>query len=198
MKRAYDNGVKDDVTFFIGNEIEHTPAYGKTTLFVVGLQNPDKIARIAQSMNITHIYLGANHSFNNTNLMYWEAVILELLKRDFWVTLDFDYKYYDDLADCLVSWNEHDRFITQISVKLPYATLLNYNTCIKIDDKDFRATNPGVWVHQLHDLQDRSKFTDWSQYSEDKPIIVADEPTETVVTSINDDILIVETTYNGA
>ena len=96
MKRDYDNGVKDDVKFFVGTEIEHTPAYEKKTLFVVGLQNPDKVAKLAQAMDIDHIYLGANHSFNNTNLMYWEAVILELLKRDFWVTLDFDYKYYED------------------------------------------------------------------------------------------------------
>ena len=197
MKRAYDNGVKDDVNFFVGTEIEHTPAYGKKTLFVVGLHNPDKIAKLAEAMGINHIYLGANHSFNNTNLMYWEAVILELLKRDFWVTLDFDHKYYDDVIDCLVAWNEYDRFITQISVKLPYASLLNYNTCVKIDDKDFRATNLGVWVHQLHDLQDRSKFTDWSKYGEDKPIVI-DEPTETVTTVITDDILIMETTYNGA
>ena len=198
MKRAYDNGVKDDVNFFVGTEIEHTPAYGKKTLFVVGLHNPDKIGKLAESLDIEHIYLGANHSFNSTNLMYWEAVILELLKRDFWVTLDFDHKYYDELTDCLVSWNEYDRFITQISVKLPYASLLNYNTCIKVDDKDFRATNPGVWVHQLHDLQDRSKFTDWSQYDKDKPVVIADEaPVETVTTVIEDNIVIVEH-YNGA
>ena len=149
-------------------------------------------------MDIDHIYLGANHSFNNTNLMYWEAVILELLKRDFWVTLDFDYKYYEDILDSLAAWNEHDRFITQVSVKLPYMSLLNYNTCVKIDDKDFRATNPGVWVHQLHDLQDRSKFTDWSKYGEDKPIVIANEPNETVVTTLTDELLILETVYNGA
>ncbi len=197
MKRAYDNGVKDDVNFFVGTEIEHTPAYGKRTLFVVGLHNPDKIAKLAETMGCDHIYLGANHSFNNTNLMYWEAVIVELLKRDFWVTLDFDYKYYNDIMDSLALWNEHDRFITQISIKLPYTSLLNYNTCVKIDDKDFRATNPGVWVHHLHELQDRSKFTDWSQYTKDKPIVVS-EPDESVTTVITDDILIVETTYNGA
>ena len=170
MERAYNNGTKDDVTFFVGTEVEHTPVYGKTTLFVVGLHNPDKIAKLAESMNIDHIYLGANHSFNNTNVMYWESVILELLKRDFWVTLDFDYKYYDAIVDSLAYWNEHDRFITQISVKLPYASLLNYNTCIKIDDKDFNATNPGIWVHNIHDLMDRKQFTAWTEYGKDEII----------------------------
>jgi hypothetical protein len=38
---------------------------------------------------------------------------------------------------------------------------------LKIDDKDFNATNPGVWTHSLHDLKDRNKFTPWSAYSND-------------------------------
>ena len=38
---------------------------------------------------------------------------------------------------------------------------------IKIDDKDFEATNPGVWCHSLHDLTNRAAFTDWSKYTQD-------------------------------
>ena len=37
MKRDYADGVKDDVEFFFGVEIEHTPAYGMDTLFVTGV-----------------------------------------------------------------------------------------------------------------------------------------------------------------
>jgi hypothetical protein len=55
-----------------------------------------------------------------------------------------------------------------ISVKLPYLTQFNYNATIKLDDKDFEATNPGVWTHRLHDLLDSTKFTDWDQYKEDE------------------------------
>ena len=57
-----------------------------------------------------------------------------------------------------------------ISVKLPYIQQLGYNAIIKLDDKDFKASNPGVWCHSLHDLMDREKFTDWSKYSLDKPL----------------------------
>jgi hypothetical protein len=57
-----------------------------------------------------------------------------------------------------------------ISVKLPYLQLLGYNAIIKLDDKDFAATNPGVWCHQLHDLKDRKVFTDWSKYTQDEVI----------------------------
>ena len=38
MKRDYDNGVKDNVVFFVGNEVEKTPAHMMRTLFVVGTQ----------------------------------------------------------------------------------------------------------------------------------------------------------------
>jgi hypothetical protein len=63
---------------------------------------------------------------------------------------------------------EHNNFIPQIRVPIPYIKLWNYNTMIKIDDKDFKATNPGVWCHSLHALMDREKFTDWSKYGLDK------------------------------
>jgi hypothetical protein len=62
---------------------------------------------------------------------------------------------------------ERDRFIPIIKVPIPYIKLWNYNTCVKIDDQDFAATNPGVWVHQLHDILNRDRFTDWSKYSQD-------------------------------
>ena len=44
MKRHYKNKpINDDVEYFVGNEVEKTPFYGRRTLFVVGLKNPKKI-----------------------------------------------------------------------------------------------------------------------------------------------------------
>jgi glutathione S-transferase len=63
---------------------------------------------------------------------------------------------------------EQSQFIPMLSVKLPYIKLLGYNTTIKLDDRDFASTNPGVWCHSLHDLKDRRVFTDWSQYTKDE------------------------------
>ena len=65
---------------------------------------------------------------------------------------------------------ENHNFIPMISVKLPYINQLGYNATLKLDDKDFRATNPGVWCHSLHTLQKRSVFTDWSKYTKDEPL----------------------------
>ena len=68
----------------------------------------------------------------------------------------------------LIELNEYDNIIPQIRVPLPYIKNWNYNTMVKIDDKGFDASNPGVWCHSLHDLMDREKFTDWGKYGLDK------------------------------
>ena len=57
-----------------------------------------------------------------------------------------------------------------ISVKVPHIRLFNYNATVKVDDTGFKESNPGVWCHRLHDLMDRSKFTDWSKYTKDEVI----------------------------
>ena len=62
MKRDYTNGQADNIIFFTGVEIEHTPAYGKKTLFVNGVQPVEDIALNLQGCE--HIFFGANHSFN--------------------------------------------------------------------------------------------------------------------------------------
>jgi hypothetical protein len=169
MNRDYATGTSEGVVFFTGREIEHTAAYGMDTLFVTGVQNPAEVLVLAKQEKVKHIYFGANQSFNpkSTNeLENWELMVLALLKQDFWCTLDFDVKFAEDVLEC--GFNEHRKFIPMISVKLPYLTQFNYNATIKLDDKDFEATNPGVWTHRLHDLLDSNKFTDWDQYKEDE------------------------------
>ena len=116
-------GHTEDTKFFIGTEVEHSPAYGQKTLFVIGPQNPKEILARALNNNCPHIYLGANQS-------------------------------YMPCSD----------------QELPYINQFNYNATLKLDDKDFKATNPGVWSHSLHKLQDRKVFTDWSKYTKDEII----------------------------
>jgi hypothetical protein len=164
----------EDAVFFIGTEVEHSPAFGMRTLFVVGVQDAAKIVGMAQKNNCEHIYFGANQSFTNPAINNasewnrWENMIGSCLMHGAWCTLDVDVSAAEGLIEG--SLIDHSRFIPMISVKLPYAKLYNYNTTIKIDDKDFQATNPGVWCHSLHDLQNRSTFTDWSKYTQDEVI----------------------------
>jgi len=167
MKRDYTNGQADNIIFFTGVEIEHTPAYGKKTLFVNGVQPVEDIALNLQGCE--HIFFGANHSFNPQSYKEhkaWENMILFFLEKEYLCSLDIPINQVEEFHES--GYCEYNNFIPQIRVPIPYVKLWNYNTMLKIDDKDFKATNPGVWSHSLHTLMDRSKFTDWSQYKNDE------------------------------
>jgi hypothetical protein len=171
MKRDYTTGKADGVQFFVGTEVEHTPAFGKKTLFVTGLQTTWDIQDQLSLKQIEHIFFGANHSFNPEGFEEWKAwedMIMYFLNKDYLCSLDIPLSAIEEFNDG--GLNEKDNFIPQIRVPIPYIKLWNYNTMLKIDDKDFKATNPGVWSHSLHTLMDRSKFTDWNQYKEDEII----------------------------
>jgi hypothetical protein len=174
MKREYQTGTSEDITLFVGIEIEKTPAYGLKTLFVVGVLNEQVITEVARNNNCTHIYFGANQSFATNGVndsrtwTSWENMIRYCLESGVWCTLDLDVREVEGLLEsCLV---EHRKFIPQISVKLPYLQQLGYNATIKLDDKDCKATNHGVWCHNLQDLLDRNKFTSWDQSGKDEII----------------------------
>ncbi len=177
MKRDYSEGSVDGVDLFIGNEVEHTPAFGLRTLFVTGVQHEQIIEHILNEENsytdtskhIKHIFFGANHSFNPQGYQehkQWEDMIYYFLDKGYLCSLDIPINQVEEFHES--GYCEYDNFIPQIRVPIPYIKLWNYNTMLKIDDKDFKATNPGVWSHSLHTLMDRSKFTDWSQYKNDE------------------------------
>ena len=170
MKRDYTDGNLDSIQFFFGQEVEHTPAFGLETLFIVGVHSVEEIES-ALRPDIRHIFFGANHSFNpqnNLEWQRWEGMLMYFLDRDYLCSLDIPMSAVEEFNDG--GLNEYDNFIPQIRVPIPYIKLWNYNTMIKIDDKDFKATNPGVWSHSLHKLTDRECFTDWSKYKNDKVI----------------------------
>lgn len=170
MKRDYTDGVADDVVFFYGKEVEHTPAFGMDTLFVTGIQPTSEITARLKTVG-QHIFFGANHSFNPSSAdewREWEAMITHYLDMGFLCSLDIPLSAVEEFNDGPL--NEYDNFIPQIRIPIPYIKLWNYNTMLKIDDKDFKATNPGVWSHSLHELKDRNKFTPWSAYKDDKVV----------------------------
>ena len=162
----------ENVNFFVGTEVERTPAFGKPTLFVVGVQSIDSIA--AHLQGCEHIFFGANHSFDPSNFQSitqwsdWESMIQHFLELGYLCTLDIPLTavaQFNDGGLC-----EHNNFIPQIRVPVPYVRLWNYNTMIKIDDQDFDSSNPGVWCHSLHSLMTRDTFTPWSDYSNDQVV----------------------------
>jgi hypothetical protein len=170
----------ENTDFFVGTEIENSPAHNKDTLFVVGLQPVDIIRWKLEEINtkrrepIRHIYFGANMSFPNPRVddamtwAKWESMIHPFLDQGLWCTLDLDVSAVEGLLEGRLT--EQALFIPMISVKLPYIKQLGYNATIKLDDKDFAATNPGVWCHSVHDLMDREKFTSWDLYTKDQTL----------------------------
>jgi len=169
MKRDYEGQTAEGVVFFVGIEVEKTPAFGMRTLFVTGLQDVNEIRAIATEEECTHIFFGANHSFkidSDDDWFYWSEMIKTLLKQGFLCSLDIDVTLAEDFLESELV--EYNNFIPQIRIPLPYVKQWNYNTMVKLDDRDFNATNPGVWCHNLHDLMSRDKFTDWNEYTLDK------------------------------
>ena len=169
----------ENVSFFVGKEVEHTPAFGLQTLFVVGVQPIDKIvghvaeknALLDRAQHIRHIFFGANHSFHpNDRLEWqrWESMIEPFLRDGYLCSLDIPITHVEEFNDGPLC--EYRNFIPQIRVSIPYTKLWNYNTMLKIDDKDFDATNPGVWCHSLHDLMSRETFTSWDDYKGDSKL----------------------------
>lgn len=184
MKRDYNTGTAKSVTFFVGDEVEHTPAHGLKTLFVVGVHAASKIDSVIKNYEFTstrrfdsktvqHIYFGANQSFPKERLTAgewaeWLEMITPFLREGMFCTLDIDVSQVEALLE--TGLTEYHTFIPMISVKLPYVQQLGYNATIKLDDKGFKASNPGVWCHSVHALQDRRVFTDWGKYTQDQII----------------------------
>ena len=162
----------EEVNCFVGIEVEHSPAFGHKTLFVVGVQNPVMLVDLARANGCTHVYFGANQSFLDPGKLSgviwsaWEVMIRTVMDHGFLCTLDLDVSAVEGLIEGPLV--EYNNFIPMISVKLPYIQQLGYNATIKLDDRDFAATNPGVWCHSLHNLRDRAVFTDWSRYTKDE------------------------------
>ena len=168
MDRPYADGQADDVIYLTGIEVEHTPAHGLLTLFVVGPQDPMEVATKAKDADVKHIYLGANKSFDHNPK--WKDLVDLLLHEGYWVTLDYPVRLHSSVMRQMANHMRSSRFIPMISVEIPNIELYNYNATVKIDDVSMDYSNPGVWCHPLHDLMSRKKFTPWDKYTDDEKV----------------------------
>jgi len=166
-----DTDKRQEVVYFTGTEVEHTAMYGERTLFVVGVQPVAEIQKRADAHGIKHLYFGTSQSFTprgKEQREQWENMIRALLTAGYVCTLDFGVEY----ASCVVKmdFGSNPNFIAMISVKLPNIADFNYNATLKLDDKTWGHSNPGIWCHSLHELQDRRVYTDWRDYTGDEVI----------------------------
>ena len=105
MKRDYNTGVSSTPIFFTGTEVEHTPAYGQKTLFVVDIQDPEEVIEYARGYECTHVYLGANHSFDGSGQHQYGLMIKEVIKEPLWCTLEMTVDAYNNCSDWINQCN---------------------------------------------------------------------------------------------
>lgn len=156
----------DNVRFFVDRAVESSELRGHYTLFVVGIQPVQEILVNAFNHECTHIYLGANQSFEmltEQDQVEWGIMLKDLLDNNIMVTLDYDVAYHSDVL--AMGLHKYENFVPMVSVKLPHVREMNQNTVIKIDDAHFKHSNPGVWCHSINKLtQQDTVFTGWDQY----------------------------------
>lgn len=170
MERDYANKQDEgSVIYFVGKEIEKTKRYGDLTLFVVGPRPFNEIvyfhkkAEEKTGKKIKHIFASANMS-----LQFWQYSDIETIKKlvkKFHVTIDGE---ANDILRLLPHLPKSKKLTIMVSVKIPYVEQLKKHDCvIKIDDVDFRSTNPGVWCHRIDALTGNKGFTSWDKYKDD-------------------------------
>lgn len=183
----------ETTTFFVGGEVEKTPAFAKKTLFVVGSPNITSIEKHAAEHKVQHIFMGANHSFDCSYIPdsgYWDNTITSLLDSGYWVTLDYPAHQHETVLKMLNKGIWQSRiFVPLLSVRIPKVEISNVNLTVKIDDVDFNATNPGVWCMHFREVTDSNRFTDWTEYSADTVINYEILASETLPTSALNDSL---------
>lgn len=169
MLRVYESGKTENVKYFTGIEIENTAFKGQKTLFVDSvdlMSDYQDIVTYSKIHGCTHIYLGANHCFQNLYVLSAQnsEAIKKLVSDSFNVTLDVsticELDYLEDLFSS-------PKFNLTISIKLPKIKRYK-NLAIKLDDSDFNDTNEGVWVQPIEHIMSKDTFTPWHMYSSDK------------------------------
>lgn len=163
---------RQNIRYFIGEEVEDTCLLGEQMLFVVGIQPAEEIDKICRTHNLKAIYLGTSQSFDGSWWHAWHTLIEQLLDWGYWVTLDFDHCHLKQIQSHAVS--QHPKFIPMISVKIEHVNQLNANATIKIDDKQWGHSNSGVWCKNLRMLQHSMTYTDWNQYKGDTQVDTPD------------------------
>ena len=169
MDRDYKTGKSDSVGVFSGLEVEHTPAFGKQTLFLARNDlDFDQIEKLAVKVNAEAIYFGANRTF-----MYNHATqinqMIRLLRKGYYVTIDYPHSVHNEVKERFEHIWTHEKFIPFCSIIFPKSEE-DDNLCIKVDDVDFNSTNPGVWTMTMDEFKQSAGFTSWNDYKKEEPI----------------------------
>jgi hypothetical protein len=169
MLRDYSSGTKDNVKVFYGVEVEHTPAYGKQTLFLARNDLTfDQIQELAVTSNAEAIYYGANKCYMHNHYQQVPQIV-KLLEHGYYVTVDYPFELHQLVNQKFALCWKDPKFIPFCSIVMPHSEE-DTSLCFKIDDIEFNKTNPGVWAMSMKDFKDKAGYTKWDEYKKDEPI----------------------------
>lgn len=169
-EREYVEGTTAN-RFFVGDEVEHSKFRGARTLFVIGVQPFEEIQENIEKYECSHVYLGANMSFDVNRIKAYVAQMLILTNSGIRVTLDFDHSSYESvICHMQIAGIDPSLVVLMASVKLPNISTFADSLFVKVDDVDFNASNKGVWVWSAKDLMNPEVETTWDKYTTDKVI----------------------------
>lgn len=170
MNRTYENMVTNTAKMFVGLEVERTPYFGLRTLFVVASPQDqvDLITTLAEQNNCTHIFLGANHSYEPQSIeeaLEWSKAI-GVLSKKFKVSVDVGSNFLHYFRRS----NAHliENVCLQIRLEISHIQEYNDLVMIKIDDSGFKHGNPGIWTTPLTKICVEENFTAWDAYNQDR------------------------------
>ena len=169
MERTYKTGTKNNVNVFSGLEIEHTPAYGLQTLFLARNDLTfDQIQELAVLSNAEAIYYGANRSYMHNH--YQQVLqVIKFIEHGYYVTVDYPFELHQLVSQKYALTWKHPKFIPFCSIIFP-GSEEDTSLCFKIDDIEFKKTNPGVWTMSMKDFKSKAGYTKWDDYKKDEPI----------------------------
>ena len=166
MLRDYDTGETSTARVFVGKEIEHTQAYGKTTLFLATNQlTTEQILQLAREHDCEAVYYGANRMYRHNIDQTFQ--MQKLMDAGLFVTVDYPYAIHRAVKQKFSHIWTHEKFIPFCSIVFE-SVEDGSNLCFKIDDVDFNATNSAVWSSTMSKYMQSAGTTKWAEYKQDK------------------------------
>lgn len=180
MSRLGRSDLGPDLRFYMGEDVCRGTRLGHMTLFVRGVQSKNDIGREVHrrrlnGKRITHVYLGAQGTFEEEECISFFDLAHALLVIGYLVTLEIPYEYakrhavQEIPADLLAS----DRFSLVVRLHWPRVRELGVNATMLLSD-NFLGSNGGVWTMPIADLTKDEAHTPWRWFHADVPF--TDQP----------------------
>ena len=191
MIRKYDNkATYEQAKMFTGVEVEKTIHHGLYTLFVDGIIDPQEIKIQADTLNVKHIYLGANKSFPSVTKYYpghptidtlreseienlmtrWEDMIYSPELSHYPKTFDYHYMFHTYVEQMITTHEAATEMAYIMSIDLPNFAknhLHRHDMHLKIDSVNFARDSQGVYVVPFENITKEKYLTRWHEYSKD-------------------------------